>query len=60
MRGRSEGLGTGSWALLDFGDVVVHVFGEEARKYYALDLLWGDAALVPWEDAAAARSASAT
>jgi len=31
------------WVLLDFGDLVVHVFTEDRRAYYALDGLWGDA-----------------
>lgn len=31
------------WVLLDFGDVVIHVFTEDRRAYYALDGLWGDA-----------------
>ena len=31
------------WILLDFGDLVVHVFTEDRRAYYALDSLWGDA-----------------
>ncbi len=31
------------WTLLDYGDVVVHIFQVEARKFYALDRLWGDA-----------------
>ena len=31
------------WVLLDFGDVVIHVFTEDRRAYYALDSLWGDA-----------------
>ena len=33
----------GSWVLLDFVDVVVHVFDAKSRKYYELELLWGDA-----------------
>jgi len=57
-RVRPEGMSEGSWVLLDFGDVVVHVFGEEARRYYALDLLWADAVAVPLQGEAPARSAS--
>lgn len=39
-----EGAGGSDWVLLDFGDVVIHVFTEERRAYYGLDSLWGDAA----------------
>ena len=35
--------GQGSWILLDYGDIVVHVFHEDARAFYALDKLWADA-----------------
>ncbi len=38
-----EGLSDASWVLLDFGDVVVHVFLDETRAYYDLDRLWADA-----------------
>jgi ribosome-associated protein len=38
-----EGYEEGRWVLLDFADVVVHVFQPEAREYYDLDRLWGDA-----------------
>jgi ribosome-associated protein len=44
-----EGLPQGSWALIDFGDVVVHVFHEDTRGYYDLEALWMDAARVPFE-----------
>jgi ribosome-associated protein len=38
-----EGLGSGNWILIDAGDVIVHVFHEEARSFYDLDGLWADA-----------------
>ncbi|CAM3767682.1 ribosome silencing factor [Tsukamurella ocularis] len=39
---RREGAREGRWALLDFLDIVVHVFHEEEREYYALEKLWKD------------------
>lgn len=41
--GRAEGRDDGHWVLLDFGDVVVHIFGQRERQYYSLERLWGDA-----------------
>lgn len=38
-----EGASDSGWVLLDYGDVVVHVFGQEERSYYALDRLWKEA-----------------
>jgi ribosome-associated protein len=40
-----EGLQNGEWILLDYGNVVAHVFQREAREYYNLEKLWGDATL---------------
>jgi ribosome-associated protein len=37
------GFETGNWILIDFVDVVVHLFDPDAREYYDLELLWGDA-----------------
>ncbi len=44
-----EGAPESGWMLLDYGDVLVHVFLEETRVYYALERLWGDAPSVPLE-----------
>ena len=38
-----EGYRSGSWALLDFGCVVIHLFMDEARQFYNLERLWADA-----------------
>jgi len=46
---RREGKGEGRWILLDFGDLVVHVFHEEDRMYYALERLWKDCPTLPIE-----------
>jgi ribosome-associated protein len=42
-----EGLPNGTWVLLDFGDVVVHVFQDEARQLYDIEGLWLDARRLP-------------
>ena len=44
-----EGTPESGWLLLDYGDVLVHVFLEDTRVYYALERLWGDAPSVPLE-----------
>jgi len=49
---RREGAGEGRWVLLDFGDLVVHVFHEEERLYYSLERLWSDCPVIPLELAA--------
>ena len=38
-----EGLAEGNWVLIDYGDVIVHVFYEQVRNFYDLESLWGDA-----------------
>ena len=46
-----EGYVEGRWILLDYGDVVIHLFDDEAREYYALEQLWCGAGEVPREPA---------
>ncbi|MDA0912722.1 MAG: ribosome silencing factor [Bacteroidetes bacterium] len=45
-----QGLRNGEWAILDYSDIVVHVFHEEARGRYALEELWGDANIETLEE----------
>ena len=44
----AEGTQAGRWVLIDYFDVVVHVFTDESRRYYDLELLWGDAPRINW------------
>jgi ribosome-associated protein len=46
---RREGRADGRWILLDFGDLIVHVFHQEDRHYYALERLWKDCPVVPFD-----------
>jgi len=48
---RTEGYTNTRWILLDYGDVVIHLFDGDTRKYYALEDLWGGAKRVPFEGA---------
>ena len=46
----SDGSESESWMLIDFVDVVVHVFNQESRSFYDLDSLWGDGKRVEWNE----------
>jgi ribosome-associated protein len=49
-----SGIDSATWVLIDFVDVVVHVFETSRRKYYDLELLWGDAPVIEWHRSASA------
>ncbi len=53
---RREGREESRWVLLDFGDLVVHVFHEQERTYYGLERLWKDCPVIPLEVPAGAAS----
>lgn len=44
-----EGYQRGRWIVLDYGDIVIHLFDDETRRHYALDELWARAKRVPFE-----------
>ena len=50
-----EGYESARWVLLDFGDVIVHIFHEEDRKYYDIERLWSDG-VVTYDGLAASRN----
>lgn len=56
---RREGRSEGRWVLLDFGDLVVHVFHEEDRMYYSLERLWKDCPVIALDLPAATDAARA-
>lgn len=43
-----SGMEDGRWVLLDFIDLVVHLFDADSREFYALEMLWGDAPKLAW------------
>jgi len=45
----TEGFESGNWVLIDFIDVIVHVFSDETRQFYGLGRLWGDAPQVAYD-----------
>ncbi len=46
----TEGLDARQWVLLDYGDLVVHVFRDDIREFYSLDRLWADMERIQWAD----------
>ena len=41
-----EGYDEAGWVLMDYGDIVIHIFDRENREFYQLDKIWGDAAVI--------------
>lgn len=54
-----EGFNYAHWVLLDYGDVIVHIFLEETRHYYDLERLWLDAPRIPFQSAIADKNLAA-
>lgn len=50
---KAEGLNEGTWVLLDYNDVVVHIFYSETRKFYDIEGLWHDAPRIPTKEQSA-------
>jgi ribosome-associated protein len=55
-----EGAEEGRWTLIDYGDFVVHVFSDEARAFYGLEDIWGDAPRLEWHDPSRKKPGEAT
>jgi ribosome-associated protein len=49
---RSEGMSEQQWVLLDYGDVIVHIFSEEIREFYEIERLYQDVPVVDWRASA--------
>lgn len=47
---RVEGRTEGEWVLIDYGDIIVHLFQAAPREYYSLERLWGDSGRIKWEE----------
>lgn len=45
----AEGEAASGWMLIDYVDVVVHIFGGEERAFYQLEMLWGDVPHIEWQ-----------
>lgn len=51
---RIEGMREGEWVLMDYGDIIIHIFQAAPRDYYSLERLWGDSERIRWDEPVAA------
>jgi ribosome-associated protein len=54
-----EGKASSQWVLMDYGDVVVHIFRHDARQHYGLERLWADAKRIPVKEGTPSPAAAA-
>ena len=47
---RSEGMSEQQWVLLDYGDVIVHIFSEDIREFYEIERLYQDVPVIDWRE----------
>ena len=47
---RIEGMQEGRWILMDYGNIIIHIFQEDERNFYSLERLWADAPALPAEE----------
>ena len=47
---RVEGQSEAEWVLIDYGDIIIHLFQDVPREFYSLERLWGDSEQVAWEE----------
>jgi ribosome-associated protein len=47
-RSKAEGEADSMWVVMDYGDVILHVLGDETREFYDLERLWADAKISGW------------
>ena len=57
---RKEGMSEGRWVVVDFGDVILHIFHDETRLFYHLERLWTDGGNLERFDEASSELKSAT
>lgn len=55
-----DGFPASQWVVVDYGDVLVHIFAAEKRSYYALEDLWNDAPRVTWAESESPVTAATT
>ena len=47
---QTEGYASGNWVLMDYGDIIIHIFDKESRSYYDLERIWKDGKIVELTD----------